>query len=831
MTYKYKITHLNEVFYDLRIKLFKKQILKLPCKSHTTYTIVSAVYNVEKYLDDFFTSIINQTIGFEKSIFLIMADDGSTDNSANIIKRYQKQYPNNITYIYKENGGQASARNLGLRYVKTPWVTFCDPDDFLDKDFFKNIDIEVFKNENLAMLSANIIFYHEKDDFYKDNHPLNYKYKNKKAIRIKDLGKNIQLSAATALIKTELIKDFRFDEDLKPCFEDAKFINEYLLDNLDKDAIFIESARYFYRKRADESSTLDKKLKDKRYFLDVPSRGYLAILEHTQNKLGYIPDFIQQTIIYDVYWMIKDIVLKPLKVIKLKEYDEFINILKKFFSFIDENNLNNSILSGFLKIGILNKFKVIQINTNECELEKYTNEYLILSYYCIKDSDGFKVFINNQEYKIDFIKIQQIGFFKDMFVYKKIIYIKNDFKIKDIKVVLDDKKLTIKDKSFYKIKQLFYKRFTSTNIINEGFEFYEYLKNEQNLNINENIYKSIKQRLFCKNNELWLFADRKYKANDNAEYFYDYIKNNYPRQKIAFVIDKNSNDFKRLKNKGFNVVSSHGFWFKLTLFKAKKIISSHTDTYLLKGLGKYTLFNKDYVFLQHGITKDNISNWLNVKDISLMITSSVYEYNSIVSDYSNYKLSSKEVVLTGMPRFEKLIEKSRVISQEKMILIFPTWREYLADKIDKQTYKRKKNDNFYDSLYYKNYKELLTRKELEYICKNSGYKVVFMPHFAMLEYLDDFKLSSYIEVINMQDIDIQEYLCRASVLITDYSSIAFDFALLKKKVIYFQFSEEEQYNHIYNKGYFDYHKYGFGSVDFYIKGLYKNLYNIVFKNY
>ncbi|MBZ7982782.1 CDP-glycerol glycerophosphotransferase family protein, partial [Campylobacter sp. RM12640] len=572
------------------------------------------------------------------------------------------------------------------------------------------------------------------------------------------------------------------------------------------------TARYFYRKRVDGNSTLDKKLKDKRYFLDVSSRGYLALLEYTQNELGYIPNFIQQTIIYDVCWMVKDIVLKPLKVIKLKEYNEFMSTFKKIFSFIDENSLNNSILSGFLKIGILNKFKDLQSDTCECELEKYTNEYLILSYYYIKDSDNFKVFINNQECKVDFVKIKQINFFKDAFVYKKIIYIKNDFKIKNIEVFLNGKKLKIKDKSFYKIKQLFYKRFISTNITNEGFEFYKFLNGDTTLNINENIYKSIKERLFCKDNELWLFADRKYKANDNAEYFYEYVKNNHPKQKIAFVIDKKSNDFKRLKNKGFNVVSSSGFCFKLTLFRAKKIISSHTDTYLLKGLGKHTLFNKDYIFLQHGVTKDNISNWLNSKDISLIITSTTDEYNSIVSDYSDYKLSSKEVVLTGMPRFEKLIEKSRVINQEKMILIFPTWREYLASEIDKKTYKRKKNDNFYNSLYYKNYKELLVSKELEYMYKNSGYKVVFIPHFAMLEYLDDFKLSSYIEVINMQDIDIQEYLCKASVLITDYSSIAFDFALLKKKIIYFQFDEEEQYNHIYNKGYFDYYKHGFGKV-------------------
>ncbi|MBX1598443.1 glycosyltransferase family 2 protein, partial [Campylobacter jejuni] len=99
------------------------------------------VYNVEKYLDDFFKSIINQRLDFKSNIYLICVDDGSTDNSANIIKKYQKKYPKNITYLYKENGGQASSRNLGLKYLKENdlnifWVTFTDPDDFLDRDYF-----------------------------------------------------------------------------------------------------------------------------------------------------------------------------------------------------------------------------------------------------------------------------------------------------------------------------------------------------------------------------------------------------------------------------------------------------------------------------------------------------------------------------------------------------------------------------------------------------------------------------------------------------------------------------------------------------------------------
>lgn len=59
-------------------------------KGYSKYVIVSAVYNVEKYLDDYFKSIINQRLDFKKNIHIVFVDDGSTDNSAKIIKSYQK---------------------------------------------------------------------------------------------------------------------------------------------------------------------------------------------------------------------------------------------------------------------------------------------------------------------------------------------------------------------------------------------------------------------------------------------------------------------------------------------------------------------------------------------------------------------------------------------------------------------------------------------------------------------------------------------------------------------------------------------------------------------
>ena len=66
-----------------------------------------------------------------------------------IIKKWQKKYPKNIQYIYKENGGQSSARNLGLDYVKTDWVLFTDPDDFFHPNYIKNIDLALQNNNKI----------------------------------------------------------------------------------------------------------------------------------------------------------------------------------------------------------------------------------------------------------------------------------------------------------------------------------------------------------------------------------------------------------------------------------------------------------------------------------------------------------------------------------------------------------------------------------------------------------------------------------------------------------------------------------------------------------
>ena len=82
------------------------------------FSIVMPIYNVEEYLENAINSVINQTIGFENNIQLILVNDGSPDNSDEICKKYKEKYPENIVYVIKENGGISSARNEGFKHAK-----------------------------------------------------------------------------------------------------------------------------------------------------------------------------------------------------------------------------------------------------------------------------------------------------------------------------------------------------------------------------------------------------------------------------------------------------------------------------------------------------------------------------------------------------------------------------------------------------------------------------------------------------------------------------------------------------------------------------------------
>ncbi|WP_052794937.1 CDP-glycerol glycerophosphotransferase family protein [Campylobacter jejuni] len=760
-------------------------------KAYNKYAIVSAIYNVEKYLDDFFKSIINQRLDFKRNIFIICVDDGSTDNSAQIIKKYQKKYPKNIIYLYKENGGQASARNLGLKYLKendlnTPWVTFTDPDDFLNRDYFYEVDkfLMKYKNDDICMISCNIIFYYEKYHTYRDNHSLNYKYKsNSTLLKNNNLNNFIQLSVASCLLKMSLIQDLLFDEKLKPNFEDAKFVNEYLLQNIDKNSIFLKNARYFYRKRKEKNSTLDGKSKIKDYYTVVPKFGYLKLLQDTKD---IIPTFIQKVILYDLFWQIKVLINNPekLAILNSNEKEIFKKILFVNFELITSENIvsfNIEAYDFFYKKGILSYFKNEDLSQNLAFVESIDdkNNEILIKYYFSNANHTNKILLDEQEVIIRHSKIRQYDLLDKVFLYEKRLWIKIDKSSKILDIFINSQKLKI--------------------VFNGSFI-------DSLDSVLKTLNKQKKQR--AKNTNLWIFADMASRADDNAEHLYRYVMNNHPRQKIVFALRKDSCDYLRLKKEGFNLVDPRSLHFKYLLYKASKIISSHIDKYIFNAFGGDTLKTKDFIFLQHGVIKDDLSKWLNKRKIDIFITSIKAEYDSIAGDFNHYKFSTKEVVLTGLARWDALVKNN--VLNTKQILIMPTWREYLSGKMQKYGI-RAKNPDFTKSLYFQKWQEFLCSKELENLAKKYEYSVVFIPHPQVRIYLEDFNLPSYI--ITSYKTSLQELFCKSSLMITDYSSVAFEMAILNKSVLYYQFDKDEFFaKHSYTQGYFNYEKDGFGEI-------------------
>ena len=113
-------------------------------------SIILPVYNVYNYLEDNLISLVNQTY---KNIEIIYVDDESPDDSAKLIKKYQKKY-SNIKLYSKKNGGVSSARNYGLSKATGDYILFVDSDDTLKKNACERL-VEVANSMKVDIIIFN----------------------------------------------------------------------------------------------------------------------------------------------------------------------------------------------------------------------------------------------------------------------------------------------------------------------------------------------------------------------------------------------------------------------------------------------------------------------------------------------------------------------------------------------------------------------------------------------------------------------------------------------------------------------------------------------------
>lgn len=809
---------------------------------HKPFSVIMALYNNEKYIEDAIKSLTVQNFGFEHNVELIIVDDGSSDNSLEIALKYQEKYPYNIKVLSKENGGAASARNLGLEHANGDYINFLDSDDKLSPNTLQSVYDFLVKNQEVDVISIPITFF----DNQKGPHILNYKYNQEKVV---DLLKNPnypQLSGSSSFIKKNAINDLKFDSNLVNS-EDATFINKILINN--PKLGIVKNANYLYRKRFDESSTIDNSQKKKGFFTDRLKYYFKELINHSIKKHGKTLGFIQYVLVYDIMWMVK--VEDIESILSKDEIDVFWKYFLDVLSYLNEDIiktyriLDNNVRDFLLAIKSSNltekSIKNLKIK-DRLEIHRFYINIVNIKNNCLCISGLLMSNFNYNSIKIKGV-CEDKEFEAKKFIYptrKPLKFLSIEFKFPydfDLEIPINeikDKELTLcvvdKHESFnlpltfekharlssssnYMVKDNNMVIFKDNLFYVTSYSFIKMLKLEYACLIK--IYKekgpyftsALAFRLiylllypFLRNKQIWLFMDRRSAADDNAEHLFKYASSKNDGIKKYFTVSQDSKDYIRLKNEYNNVLPFYSIKQRLVYLFADKIISSHPDENILNPFyGKngdlYSgLITSEKYFLQHGVTKDNISKWLRKydKDLSLILTVSDLERDSFLGKDYNY---SPEIIQTlGFPRFDKL-ENNNI---KKQILIMPSWRENI----------QKNEFDLKNSKYFKGLNNLLNNKELIEYSKINGYKIIFKPHPNLFKFIHLFDLNENIVVDDEKTYN--ELFNESKLLITDYSSVAFDFAYLKKPIIYYQYSDD--YNFDLSKSYFDYETMGFGEV-------------------
>ncbi len=205
-------------------------------------SVVIPIFNSEKYLHKCLDSIINQTLN---DIEIILIDDGSTDNSMNIIEQYGKKY-SNIKYKSKKNEGQAIARNLGIEMSSGEFISFVDSDDYIEKTMFEKLYLKAI-GENADIVICDYI-----EEFKNKKIPRKSLY-----VDSDNLQKRYILSVAgpcSKIIKSDLFKqnNIRFLEN--SIYEDLAIIPALAL--YTNKIAYYEEALYYYVVR--QNSTMQQ---------------------------------------------------------------------------------------------------------------------------------------------------------------------------------------------------------------------------------------------------------------------------------------------------------------------------------------------------------------------------------------------------------------------------------------------------------------------------------------------------------------------------------------------------------------------------------------------
>ena len=237
-------------------------------------SIIVPVYNVEKFLEKCLDSLINQTL---KDIEIICVNDGSTDNSLNILKSFSEK-DSRIIIINKQNEGPSVARNTGMKIAKGEYIGFVDSDDWVDLDFYEKLYNSAINN-GADISTASIIRWRKYNTKYK------IKYSEEKTYTtLQDKMDCCNIPKIcyvwNKLYKSTILKDEKFKSGVY--FEDVIWL-PYVIK---KSNIIVTTPNTNYYYRVNKSSIVKKTSKKKQQDNYLAKKQMIKFFKENNLKLG-----------------------------------------------------------------------------------------------------------------------------------------------------------------------------------------------------------------------------------------------------------------------------------------------------------------------------------------------------------------------------------------------------------------------------------------------------------------------------------------------------------------------------------------------------------------
>lgn len=323
---------------------------------------------------------------------------------------------------------------------------------------------------------------------------------------------------------------------------------------------------------------------------------------------------------------------------------------------------------------------------------------------------------------------------------------------------------------------------------------------------------------------IWLVCERRMEARDNGYVFFKYIADNIRLINVYYAIDERSNDYNKLHNYGEKILSFGSIRHIAYYIACDALVTSvkYSGPNDLLGflVRKFHLKKNKIFFIQHGITINNVDHFHYNRTGFRAITCGAYPEYKFVSEHFGYPKDGV-IFIGGQCRYDYLHSVDNYL--QRYILIMPTWRKWLKHgspylKEVEHTY------TFTETRYYKNWAGLIRNDYLIYTAKKNNLKFIFYLHPMMECYIDTFgSENSNVIIANKKDYDIQSLIRNASMLVTDYSSVFFDFIYMKKPIIFFQFDIDDFRKFHYSQGYFQYDDNPFSNTVYCIKEVHEKL--------